>query len=154
VKRCSHHVIYHWLVVHVGSVKLATEYPTTIASIFDISRSRQVSLYRTRSTGICTATPSARLAATALDAGDEQNDNSKVVVVDYEWTKQTFEIGVPALIGMIADPLLSLVDTGFVGRLGAIPLAALGACTSIFHLAFNAFRATTTATTSLVDGND
>mmetsp|Transcript_12642 Transcript_12642/g.26774 ORF Transcript_12642/g.26774 Transcript_12642/m.26774 type:complete len:598 (-) Transcript_12642:44-1837(-) len=116
----------------------------------DISRSRQISLYRTRSTGICTATPSARLAATALDAGDEQNDNSKVVVVDYEWTKQTFEIGVPALIGMIADPLLSLVDTGFVGRLGAIPLAALGACTSIFHLAFNAFRATTTATTSLV----
>ena len=51
---------------------------------------------------------------------------------------------------MVADPLLSLVDTGFVGHLGAVPLAALGACTSIFHLAFNAFRATTTATTSLV----
>jgi putative MATE family efflux protein len=29
-------------------------------------------------------------------------------------------------------------------------LAALGACTSLFHLAFNAFRATTAATTSLV----
>ena len=69
---------------------------------------------------------------------------------NYEWTKQTFDIGLPALIGMVADPLLSLVDTGFVGRLGAVPLAALGACTSIFHLAFNAFRATTTATTSLV----
>lgn len=48
------------------------------------------------------------------------------------------------------DPLLSLMDTAFVGRLGAIELASLGACTSIFHLAFNAFRATTTATTSLV----
>lgn len=42
------------------------------------------------------------------------------------------------------------MDTAFVGRLGAIELASLGACTSIFHLAFNAFRATTTATTSLV----
>lgn len=68
----------------------------------------------------------------------------------YQWTSQTFEIGIPALIGMIADPMLSLMDTAYVGRLGAIPLAALGACTSIFHLAFNAFRATTTATTSLV----
>ena len=48
------------------------------------------------------------------------------------------------------DPLLSLMDTAFVGHLGAIELASLGACTSIFHLAFNAFRATTTATTSLV----
>jgi len=50
----------------------------------------------------------------------------------------------------MTDPLLSLMDTAFVGHLGAIELASLGACTSIFHLAFNAFRATTTATTSLV----
>jgi len=71
-------------------------------------------------------------------------------VPNYKWTSQTVEIALPALIGMIADPMLSLMDTGYVGRLGAIPLAALGACTSIFHLAFNAFRATTTATTSLV----
>jgi Na+-driven multidrug efflux pump len=32
---------------------------------------------------------------------------------------------------------------------GAIELASLGACTSIFHLVFIAFRATTTATTTL-----
>ena len=51
---------------------------------------------------------------------------------------------------MLADPLLSLMDTAYVGRVGATELAALGACTSIFHLAFNAFRATTAATTSLV----
>jgi Na+-driven multidrug efflux pump len=70
--------------------------------------------------------------------------------VDYQWTKQTFAIATPALIGMMADPLLSLMDTGYVGRLGKTPLAALGPCTSIFHLSFNAFRATTAATTSLV----
>ncbi|KAL3941371.1 MAG: hypothetical protein SGBAC_004256 [Bacillariaceae sp.] len=60
------------------------------------------------------------------------------------------KLAVPALIGMLADPLLSLMDTAYVGRVGPIELAALGTCTSIFHLAFNAFRATTAATTSLV----
>lgn len=68
----------------------------------------------------------------------------------YHWTSQNVALAVPALIGMLADPLLSLMDTAYVGRVGATELAALGACTSIFHLAFNAFRATTTATTSLV----
>ena len=63
----------------------------------------------------------------------------------YHWTSQHFELAVPALIGMLADPLLSLMDTAYVGRVGPTELAALGACTSIFHLAFNAFRATTTA---------
>ena len=75
-----------------------------------------------------------------------QKKNNK----NYHWNKQNFAIALPALIGMLADPLLSLMDTAYVGRVGSIELAALGACTSIFHLAFNAFRATTTATTSLV----
>ena len=92
-----------------------------------------------------------RATCTLWSSPDDNGDATKGKVEEnYEWTKQTFDIGLPALIGMIADPALSLVDTGFVGRLGAVPLAALGACTSVFHLAFNAFRATTTATTSLV----
>eukprot|EP00586_Coscinodiscus_wailesii_P013354 CAMPEP_0172508984 /NCGR_PEP_ID=MMETSP1066-20121228/216605_1 /TAXON_ID=671091 /ORGANISM="Coscinodiscus wailesii, Strain CCMP2513" /LENGTH=306 /DNA_ID=CAMNT_0013287249 /DNA_START=27 /DNA_END=943 /DNA_ORIENTATION=- len=69
------------------------------------------------------------------------------------WTPPTISIALPALIGMMADPLLSLIDTFFVSQLGPSPLAALGACTSIFHLSFNAFRATTTATTSLVSSS-
>jgi putative MATE family efflux protein len=68
----------------------------------------------------------------------------------FHWTKPTLALAVPALIGMLADPVLSLVDTAYVGRVGSMELAALGSCTSIFHLAFNAFRATTSATTSLV----
>eukprot|EP00535_Pseudo-nitzschia_heimii_P011603 CAMPEP_0197197448 /NCGR_PEP_ID=MMETSP1423-20130617/32872_1 /TAXON_ID=476441 /ORGANISM="Pseudo-nitzschia heimii, Strain UNC1101" /LENGTH=488 /DNA_ID=CAMNT_0042651269 /DNA_START=108 /DNA_END=1572 /DNA_ORIENTATION=- len=69
----------------------------------------------------------------------------------YEWTSRTAALALPALIGMLVDPLLSMMDTAYVGNLGSsIELAALGACTSIFHLAFNAFRATTAATTSLV----
>jgi MATE family multidrug resistance protein len=79
-------------------------------------------------------------------AGDTDDDETP----NYRWTAQNFELAVPAMVGMLADPLLSLMDTAYVGRVGATELAALGACTSIFHLAFNAFRATTTATTSLV----
>ena len=69
------------------------------------------------------------------------------------WRKDTLGLAIPALIGMIADPFLSLVDTFFTGKLGTKALAALGPCTSIFHLFFNAFRATTFATTSLVANN-
>jgi hypothetical protein len=84
------------------------------------------------------------------DDNDNDDDNS-----NYQWTKKTASLALPALIGMLADPLLSLMDTAYVGRLGsARELAALGACTSIFHLAFNAFRATTSATTSLVGNAD
>jgi hypothetical protein len=70
--------------------------------------------------------------------------------VDHQWTKQNLAIALPALMGLLADPVLSMVDTGFVGRSGPINLAALGVCTSIFHMAFTVFRASTVATTSLV----
>jgi putative MATE family efflux protein len=70
------------------------------------------------------------------------------------WTKENLAIALPALMGLLADPLLSIVDTGFVGQMGgeggAIDLAALGVCTSIFHMAFTVFRASTVATTSLI----
>jgi putative MATE family efflux protein len=82
----------------------------------------------------------------ALGATRSSSSNSH----RFNWLTPTLAICIPAWISMMADPLLSLMDTAFVGRVGSIELAALGACTSIFHLAFNAFRATTTATTSLV----
>ena len=74
--------------------------------------------------------------------------------MSYQWTKQNLAIALPALMGLLADPILSMVDTAFVGRGagGAIDLAALGVCTSIFHMAFTIFRASTIATTSLVGG--
>ncbi len=88
------------------------------------------------------------LSTTTTSTDQEGSDRSDRP--NYRWTSQNFALAVPALVGMLADPLLSLMDTAYVGRVGATELAALGACTSIFHLAFNAFRATTTATTSLV----
>lgn len=67
-----------------------------------------------------------------------------------EWNSQNMAIALPALMGLLADPVLSIVDTGFVGRIGSMNLAALGVCTSIFHMCFTVFRASTVATTSLV----
>ena len=68
----------------------------------------------------------------------------------FAWTKPTLELAIPALIASIADPLLSMMDTAYIGRLGANPLASLGVCTSIFYLSFYGFLATKTATTTLV----
>ena len=70
--------------------------------------------------------------------------------VNYHWTSQNLAIALPALLGLLSDPLLSMVDTAFVGRVSAVDLAALGVCTSIFHMCFTIFRASTVATTSLV----
>ena len=57
-------------------------------------------------------------------------------------------------MGLLADPLLTMLDTAFIGQSNSAAavyeLAALGVCTSIFHMAFTVFRASTVATTSLV----
>lgn len=49
-------------------------------------------------------------------------------------------LALPALGALAADPLVSLIDTAFVGRLGPEPLAALGICTALFSLTFFAFN--------------
>jgi putative MATE family efflux protein len=94
--------------------------------------------------------------ATSAESMIQEDNNlgidsvSSTKITSYNWTPLCLGIAVPAFVGMLADPLLSLIDTAYVGRLGTVELAALGSCTSIFHLSFNAFRATTAATTSLV----
>jgi len=90
--------------------------------------------------------PSDDAAASAANTNTKEASSK----VNYNWTPSTLQIALPALVAMLADPLLSLVDTLYTGRVGSTELAALGACTSIFHLAFNAFRGFTAATTSLV----
>lgn len=61
-------------------------------------------------------------------------------------------LALPALGALAADPLVSLVDTAFVGHLGAAPLAALGICTAVFGFAFLAFNFLAYGTTPLVAG--
>ena len=45
-------------------------------------------------------------------------------------------LALPALGALAADPLVTLVDTAYVGRLGAEPLASLGVAAAVFGLAF------------------
>ncbi|MFP5331452.1 MAG: MATE family efflux transporter [Acidimicrobiia bacterium] len=59
-------------------------------------------------------------------------------------------LSIPALGSLAADPVLSLVDTAFVGRLGAVPLAALGVDTALFAFAFSIFNFLAYATTPMV----
>ncbi len=56
----------------------------------------------------------------------------------------------PALGTLAADPLVSIVDTAFVGRLGALPLAALGVNVAIFSFAFVLFNFLAYGTTPAV----
>lgn len=51
-----------------------------------------------------------------------------------------YALAVPAIGGLAVDPLVSLVDTAFVGQLGTIPLAALGVNASLFAFTFLIFN--------------
>jgi MATE family multidrug resistance protein len=56
------------------------------------------------------------------------------------YDRDILDLAVPALAGLAAGPLVSLVDTAFVGQLGAVPLAALGVNTSLFSMTFVIFN--------------
>ncbi|MXZ06640.1 MAG: MATE family efflux transporter, partial [Acidimicrobiia bacterium] len=59
-------------------------------------------------------------------------------------------LAVPALGALAAEPLVALVDTAFVGRLGEEPLAALGVVNGVLGLAFFLFIVLTYAGTPLI----
>ena len=69
---------------------------------------------------------------------------------DRRFDADIFALAIPALGALIADPLVSLVDTAFVGRLGALPLAALGINTALFGLAVYIFNFLAYGTTPMV----
>lgn len=64
--------------------------------------------------------------------------------------REMLALAIPALGTLAADPLVSIVDTIFVGRLGVVPLAALGINTSVFSFAFVVFNFLAYGTTPMV----
>ena len=54
--------------------------------------------------------------------------------------RDILHLAVPAIAGLAADPLVSLIDTAFVGQLGRVPLGALGVNASIFSMTFMIFN--------------
>lgn len=59
-------------------------------------------------------------------------------------------LALPALGALVADPFLSLVDTAFVGRIGADALGGLGVASAVFAVTFFAFNFLEYGTTSVV----
>jgi MATE family multidrug resistance protein len=64
--------------------------------------------------------------------------------------REILGLALPPLGALAADPLVSIVDTVFVGRLGVIPLAALGINASVFSMAFVLFNFLAYGTTPMV----
>ena len=64
--------------------------------------------------------------------------------------RSILRLAIPALGSLAIDPLLTLVDTAFVARLGVVELAALGVDTAILGFAFFGFNFLAYATTPLV----
>ncbi len=63
---------------------------------------------------------------------------------------EILRLAIPALGALAADPLVSLVDTAYVGRLGTEALGALAIAAAVFGVAFAAFNFLSYATTPLV----
>ena len=66
------------------------------------------------------------------------------------YDRRILALGLPALGALATDPLVSLVDTAFVGRIDTTALAALGINTAVFGLAFFAFNFLAYGVTPLV----
>ena len=66
------------------------------------------------------------------------------------YDREILALAVPALGALAADPLVSLIDTAFVGRLGRVPLAALGVNVAVFSFAFIVFNFLAYGTTPMV----
>ncbi|CAM8889047.1 unnamed protein product [Rhodiola kirilowii] len=49
--------------------------------------------------------------------------------------KEILKIAFPAALALAADPVASLIDTAFIGRLGSVQLAAVGVSIAIFNQA-------------------
>ncbi|MGI9543072.1 MAG: MATE family efflux transporter, partial [Cyclobacteriaceae bacterium] len=60
----------------------------------------------------------------------------KKSVSKYPYDREIWALAWPALGALAADPLVSLIDTAFVGQLGATQLGALGVNASIFSFTF------------------
>lgn len=58
----------------------------------------------------------------------------------YRPNRTIVSLSLPILLSLIAEPLTGLVDTGFVARLGAVPLAALGVGASALSAVFWVFN--------------
>ena len=63
--------------------------------------------------------------------------------------REILAICVPAMGAILADPVMSLVDTACIGRISSVQLAALAPNTAVFNFVFAALYFLQTAVTAL-----
>jgi Na+-driven multidrug efflux pump len=64
--------------------------------------------------------------------------------------KEIYSIALPAIAAGIAEPVISLVDTAFVGQLGTLELGAVGIGASFFTLIMWILAQTKSAISAIV----
>ncbi|APH02874.1 MATE family efflux transporter [Janibacter indicus] len=64
--------------------------------------------------------------------------------------RQILSLAVPAFLALVAEPLFLMVDAAVIGRLGVVPLAGLGAASSVLLTAAGVFVFLAYGTTSVV----
>lgn len=86
----------------------------------------------------CRQPPAAQRTYVRKRTRAKKKFNSAVIGVSrpHVFDKQIFALALPTLGAVLIDPCLSLVDTGYVGRLGALSLAAIGPCAAAFNFVF------------------
>ncbi|CAE7875883.1 ufaA1, partial [Symbiodinium necroappetens] len=85
----------------------------------------------------------AQKATTAQGGEDAEKESSLAFLTDEkQLDAQIWTLALPAFIALCAEPLLSIIDTAFVGRLpdAALSLGGLGAATSVFDFVFRCYN--------------
>ncbi|KAI3474243.1 hypothetical protein Pfo_029031 [Paulownia fortunei] len=94
--------------------------------------------------------PKSRVADDRDDARDRDPDPNRnsLSILHRLWEEfkldglgmEILSIALPAALALAADPIASLVDTGFVGHLGSAELAAVGVSGAVFNLVSKLFN--------------
>jgi putative MATE family efflux protein len=78
-----------------------------------------------------------RTAAATADFGATPSSTTSALPIWARLTspydKEIFKLAIPALFSMLLDPVMGMVDTAIVGRLGTEPLAAVGLSTVLYN---------------------
>jgi Na+-driven multidrug efflux pump len=67
-------------------------------------------------------------AAGSSDASISSSSNKQLSWLRSKWDKDIWQLAVPAALALAADPLLGMVDTALVGRLGSDELVSSIGC--------------------------
>mmetsp|Transcript_6408 Transcript_6408/g.16338 ORF Transcript_6408/g.16338 Transcript_6408/m.16338 type:complete len:548 (+) Transcript_6408:86-1729(+) len=86
----------------------------------------------------------AKLRATSL-----KNSSGRPIFGKSEFN-EVMSLAIPALGSLLADPLMSLIDTAAVGQYSSTSLAALGPNTAVFMIVFQLFSFLSITTTGMV----